>query len=235
VIEPELTADQKQSGKGTEVYEKHIKTRSGIDILSRDFLKKYVSFVKAQKPPELRGDCVDFAAKLYAALRGKAAKADQNKVSVPITVRTLETIIRLATAHAKMRLSREVSSDDIQMAVSLLLHTIFQEEQEGLNEKFDEKIEEADMEEEDSNIDNTATAAIKPSFPSNAAKAMGRRRVVSSGSHDDLPDNEDKKQKKGDNADDVDRLFSMEPMNKAFDIEQKRLVFKIANKTKDGM
>merc|ERR1711957_668806 len=103
-----------------------------------------------------------------------------------------------------------------QMAVSLLLHTIFQEEQEGLNEKFDEKIEEADMEEEDSNIDNTATAAIKPSFPSNAAKAMGRRRVVSSGSAEDLPDN---KQKKGDNADDVDRLFSMEPMNKAFDIE----------------
>lgn len=32
------------------------------------------------------------------------------------------------------------------------------------------------MEEEES-IDNTATAVIKPSFPSNAAKAMGRRRI----------------------------------------------------------
>lgn len=105
-----------------------MKTRSGIEILTRDFLKKYVSFVKAQKAPELRGDCVDFAAKLYAALRAKAAKADQNKISVPITVRTLETIIRLATAHAKMRLSREVNCEDIQLATSLLLHTIFQEE-----------------------------------------------------------------------------------------------------------
>jgi len=39
-----------------------------------------------------------------------------------------------------MRLSREVINDDIQMAASLLLHTIFQEEQEGLNEKFAEPI-----------------------------------------------------------------------------------------------
>jgi DNA replicative helicase MCM subunit Mcm2 (Cdc46/Mcm family) len=53
-----------------------LKTTSGEDLLTRDFLKKYVSFVKAQKAPELHGDCVEYAAQIYGALREKAAKAD---------------------------------------------------------------------------------------------------------------------------------------------------------------
>lgn len=143
VIEPELVADQKQDGKGTAMFEKQMTASGGQQMLTRDFLKKYVSFVKASKPPELHGDCVDYAAQIYSALREKASKADQAKVSVPITVRTLETIIRLATAHAKMRLSREVRDTDIEMAVRLLRHTIFQEDM-GLGEKYPEKEEPVD-------------------------------------------------------------------------------------------
>lgn len=112
-------------------------------------------------------------------MRAKAAKADQSKISVPITVRTLETIIRLATAHAKMRLSREVVNDDIQMAASLLLHTIFQEEQEGLNEKFPDKhVEEEEMIGSDNNETTAKDATFNPSFPAgNRTRQMGNSRV----------------------------------------------------------
>jgi DNA replication licensing factor MCM3 len=133
VIEKDHQAEANKEAKGTSIFEKQMKTTTGEDLLTRDFLKKYVSFVKSQKAPELHGDCVEYAAQIYGALREKAAKADQNKVSVPITVRTLETIIRLATAHAKMRLSRAVETSDIEIAVKLLRHTIFQEDM-GLGE-----------------------------------------------------------------------------------------------------
>lgn len=74
--------------------------------MTREFLKKYISYAKAQKMPELNKESVDYAAVIYSSLRNKALNYDQGKVSVPITVRTLETLIRLATAHAKMRISK---------------------------------------------------------------------------------------------------------------------------------
>jgi DNA replication licensing factor MCM3 len=93
--------------------------------VTREFLKKYISLAKSQKAPELHQDCIDYAAQFYSALRYKAQKYDQNKVSVPVTVRTLETMIRLATAHAKLRFSKEVETSDIDIAVNLLNTSIF--------------------------------------------------------------------------------------------------------------
>jgi DNA replication licensing factor MCM3 len=93
--------------------------------VTREFLKKYISFAKAQKHPDLHQDCIEYAAQYYSALRTKALNYDQNKVSVPITVRTLETMIRLATAHAKLRLSKTVEPSDIDVAVQLLNGSIF--------------------------------------------------------------------------------------------------------------
>jgi len=111
-------------------------------LVTRDFLKKYVSFVKSQKPPELSADSIGYASKLYSALRRKASEFNQDKVSVPVTVRTLETMIRLATSHAKLRLSKTVEITDIDLAVKLLRMTIFQED-------FEPRVKDEEMEEEE--------------------------------------------------------------------------------------
>jgi len=66
---------------------------------------------------------------------------------VPITVRTLETVIRLATAHAKMRLSRIVDNHDVELAVKLLRTTIFMEDM-GLGEVYPVKEEDDSLMEE---------------------------------------------------------------------------------------
>lgn len=129
--------------KGTMVFEKSVtvqtqsKTRRGglkevkqEEILegstvTREFLKKYILFAKSMKAPEISQDCIEYAAQYYAVIRKKAQSYDKNRVSVPITVRTLETMIRLATAHAKLKLAKSVEPSDIDIAATLLNMCIF--------------------------------------------------------------------------------------------------------------
>ena len=99
----------------TTVFEKVPSLLNGVlkNTVTREFLKKYISFSKSIKSPELHQDCIEYAAQFYSALRDKAHKPQfVNKVSMPVTVRTLETMIRLATAHSKLRLSKEVEVSD---------------------------------------------------------------------------------------------------------------------------
>ena len=55
MIERELDVENKQDGKGTTVFEKDLATgvKQGSRIVTRDFLKKYISFVRSRKAPEL--------------------------------------------------------------------------------------------------------------------------------------------------------------------------------------
>lgn len=87
------------------------------------------------------------AAGIYGELRKKVAGYDETKVAVPVTVRTFETLIRLATAHAKLRMSKTIDQDDIGIAAQLLNETIFREEvrpvkQEVKNEEMESESDE---------------------------------------------------------------------------------------------
>jgi DNA replication licensing factor MCM3 len=50
---------------------------------------------------------------------------------MPITIRTLETIIRLSTAVAKLRLSNNVTEKDVEVASSLLHRSLFSSDGES--------------------------------------------------------------------------------------------------------
>jgi DNA replicative helicase MCM subunit Mcm2 (Cdc46/Mcm family) len=50
VIEPEIKVDQKNEGKGTSIFEKGLlKTTGNVtrNVITREFLKRYLSFVKS--------------------------------------------------------------------------------------------------------------------------------------------------------------------------------------------
>lgn len=190
VIEPEIFDDRKiDSGKGTTIFEKSAlltTTTNGkkgqqantLQVLTRDFLKKYISFAKAQKVPELHQDCIEYAAQYYSALRTKAFTTDQNKVSMPITVRTLETMIRLATAHAKLRLSKQVEGEDIDIACQLLNNSIFQENINPIKEEpeseEEENYHEGDEEEEEKGGDDQNMGGKRSAAASRAQRMASR-------------------------------------------------------------
>lgn len=128
VVEPRTAATTGMQGDQNTIYEKNLqKTTDNVtrQVVTREFLKKYLSYAKSAKAPAIDGQCTDYAATLYAALRQRAAHYDQKKVSCPVTVRTLETLIRLATAHAKLRMEKSVRTDDLDIAFNLVYLSIF--------------------------------------------------------------------------------------------------------------
>lgn len=86
------------------------------DPLSLPFLKKYIAFAKQRfAAPELTPEASEAIAEYYAELRNSAEVK-----ALPVTVRTLETLIRLACAHAKVRLSAFVETSDVQEVMTLM-------------------------------------------------------------------------------------------------------------------
>jgi len=144
LIEPELKLSREQE-RTSEMYEKHNPIPgSKLNVVTRPFLKKYISYAKSQKAPELSNEACEYVAQAYSLLRFKADHYDKNKVSMPITVRTLETLIRLATAHAKMRLSKTVDYSDVEIALGLVGQSIFNEES-SIKEESEEEGEDAEF------------------------------------------------------------------------------------------
>eukprot|EP00210_Caulerpa_lentillifera_P000182 g177.t1 len=86
-------------------------------FLSPEFLRKYVFYAKQhmtdniQLTEEAMKEISDYYVKLRASTSDRA---------LPITPRTLETIIRLSTAHAKLRLSVKVERVDVDQAKAIL-------------------------------------------------------------------------------------------------------------------
>jgi len=215
VIEATLdNHNNKQDGKGTTVFDKDLSTQSQ-QLVTRDFLKKYISFIKSQKAPELTDDSLGYTSGLYATLRKKAANFDQNKISQPVTVRTLETIIRLSTAHAKLRFSKTVEISDIDVAITLMKQAIFQEH-------LDKK--EPAPEDEEMNEDK----------PLNERPTNKRQRPVDlePAVEEPVP----QKKMRIDPDAQVTQLFSAKPSasQSSVDMLQKKLIFKIVNTLKDG-
>jgi DNA replication licensing factor MCM3 len=95
-------------------------------ILSIPFIRKYVQYAKSRIRPVLTKGASDYISATYSDLRNDELTINQRRTS-PITVRTLETLIRVATAHAKARLSHSVDEEDARVATEILRFALFKE------------------------------------------------------------------------------------------------------------
>ncbi|BES93672.1 DNA replication licensing factor [Nesidiocoris tenuis] len=89
------------------------------DALPQDLLKKYLVYARQNIHPRLHNMDQDKIAKLYSTLRQESMMTG----SLPITVRHIESMIRMAEAHARMHLRDYVQEDDVNMAMRMMLES----------------------------------------------------------------------------------------------------------------
>lgn len=90
------------------------------DVLPVEFLTAYISYARAHVHPVLTQEAGRELVEAYVDMRklGQDVRAAEKRITA--TTRQLESMIRLAEAHAKMRLSPEVGVDDVREAVRLI-------------------------------------------------------------------------------------------------------------------
>lgn len=90
---------------------------SEISPIPQDVLTKYIYYARTRVQPKLTQMDIDKVSRVYADLR----RESNTTGSFPITVRHLESILRIAEAFAKMRLSPYVSGSDLDRAIKVVV------------------------------------------------------------------------------------------------------------------
>jgi len=104
------------------VYEKYNPNLHGpkkIKIIKSSFLKKYIAIAKCIKPNLTNEACAAIIQE-YGRLRSQEYLESDAERIVPVTPRTIESLIRLATAYAKGRFSKNVDVGDVNFAIDLV-------------------------------------------------------------------------------------------------------------------
>lgn len=177
-------AEEGDSNKPSDVYEKYNPMlHSGVtvqvgrgaakrtEVLSMPFIKKYIQYAKQRIKPELSQEAVNYIVGCYSSLRNDELEGNQRKTS-PMTARTLETLIRLSTAHAKARLSNVVLEQDAKIAESILRFALFKEVLEP--ERRKRRKTHSRMTEGDSSSDGNSSDDDDDEAPVNAARPSRR-------------------------------------------------------------
>ena len=139
VIEPEIKLEENKKTTMYEKYNPRAKSDNNNNILTKEFLRKYIYYAKSKINPSLTREATDYISKSWTNIREKSVSEEWKGKTIPVTVRTLESLIRLATAYAKARLSQKVEKQDALNAVELLTNSFFAENEGKLLEQEEEE------------------------------------------------------------------------------------------------
>merc|ERR1719150_2354199 len=119
VSHPRADDDDRENMKTTEETLASTSSLAGVEKIPQELLKKYLIYAREKINPKLHQMDQDKVAKMYTELRQESMKTG----SIPITVRHIESMIRVAESHAKMHLREFVSEDDVNMAMRVMLES----------------------------------------------------------------------------------------------------------------
>ncbi|KAJ7421289.1 DNA replication licensing factor MCM3 [Willisornis vidua] len=148
--DPNFTQEEEQE---LQVYEKHDDLLHGPNrrkekIVSMEFMRKYIHVAKMIKPV-LTEEAASYIAEEYSRLRSQSDMNSDIARTSPITARTLETLIRLSTAHAKARMNKTVDMQDAEAALELVQFAYFKKVLEKEKKRRKPVEEDSETEKED--------------------------------------------------------------------------------------
>lgn len=91
--------------------------KDNVSLLSQDLLCKYIMYAKTKVFPQLLSMDIEKVSRLYSDLRKESLASG----GIPITVRHIESIVRMAEANARIHLRDVVRSDDIDLSIRMML------------------------------------------------------------------------------------------------------------------
>jgi len=91
-------------------------------LIPKEMLKKYVAYSRTRIFPVATPEAMEQMKIFYINIR-EMRNINQN-APVPITVRSLEAVQRLSEASARMRLSNEISREDVEFATKLMFRSL---------------------------------------------------------------------------------------------------------------
>ncbi|KAF2730143.1 MCM-domain-containing protein, partial [Polyplosphaeria fusca] len=93
---------------------------SRSEVLPVEFLTSYISYARTHIHPKITSGAQRALVDAYVAMRALGSDVRSQERRITATTRQLESMIRLAEAHAKMRLSESMTEDDVFEAVRLI-------------------------------------------------------------------------------------------------------------------
>lgn len=125
-------------------------------------MRKYIHLAKCLKPKLSEAAC-EVISNEYSRLRSQDTKEADVARTQPVTARTLETLIRLSTAHAKARMAKTVSVDDAHAAIELVQYAYFKKVLEKEKRKRQRSVDSSEEEEIVREVEVGAATATRSS------------------------------------------------------------------------
>ena len=113
------------------ILEEHQKKAKEM-LIEKDLFRKYIAYARQRVRPKLTNEAVEKMKDFYVGLRNRPTIDGQEMMSIPISARQLNSLIRMAEAAAKLRMSEKVEKEDAEVAINLLKYYL---EQVGMDEE----------------------------------------------------------------------------------------------------
>jgi replicative DNA helicase Mcm len=91
----------------------HQENKINLEI-DYNLLKKYITYAREKVKPKLTDETIEMIQEFYVRIRQLSEDEDP---PIPITVRQLESLIKLSEASARIRLSAEVNESDVKRVI----------------------------------------------------------------------------------------------------------------------